>query len=380
MSNKQITAKSVFSAVALQDHFIRNLNLDDGKPKKAINYPLPIRKKDKVTRKSIAAEKNDTTNGNSFGRINRLSPAVASSSVSASPIWSSNFSSPSVLSSLEREEYVLNKREKPKKAQSLAEKYGIIKDSTGLYHRKLSEREWQILKRKAFLRSDITSCCPICKEAYMFHREQVLLSCSHTFHLRCIFSFEKFSDKMSCPLCRSGNYEKRVIFDGAFITSNRAATKIQAQWRTYKTRKAFLNNIKDIIPKNHLLKKKFFQSKFLDLSEKLVNNYDAHNANVEQLIAEIDNNLALNKSLMANLEHESTEDKWERIQELAVNRKIEDCPICLSKLGTLKRRVLLTCAHIFHESCLLAFEEFTVSTNVLCPVCRSVYMKRLIVA
>ena len=61
-SEKQITAKSksIFSAVALQDHFTKNLNFDDGKPKKVINYPLPVKKKQsKYPKKKSVADNNN---------------------------------------------------------------------------------------------------------------------------------------------------------------------------------------------------------------------------------------------------------------------------------------------------------------------------------
>lgn len=76
---------------------------------------------------------------------------------------------------------------------------------------------------------------------------QVLLSCSHVFHKVeppsmpswlywllawfvstiqcCLQAFERFSGKKFCPLCRTHNYQTRVIFDGAGVYRQRAASR-----------------------------------------------------------------------------------------------------------------------------------------------------------
>ena len=44
-----------------------------------------------------------------------------------------------------------------------------------------------------------------------------------------------------------------------------------------------------------------------------------------------------------------------------------------------RHRVLLSCSHVFHQTCLEAFEEFAVGERKhLCPVCRTHYQKRLL--
>ena len=44
-----------------------------------------------------------------------------------------------------------------------------------------------------------------------------------------------------------------------------------------------------------------------------------------------------------------------------------------------KSLVLLSCSHIFHQTCLEALEEFAVGqTKFLCPVCRSCYQKKIL--
>ena len=339
------------SAAAFQDHFSRRLNLDDGKPKKTINHPLPVvkRKQQRCKEKLTVSSSNekqffDIFKGEAEERV--LLPEHGGAMPSL------------------------------KKNLSLAEKYGLIQSPINKREKVLSEREWKLLKRKAMVRGDIESKCPICKEDYSFFREQILLSCSHTFHRKCIHSFEKYSGKHTCPICRFENYERRLIFDGAFICSNKAALKIQTKWRAYIVRKHFLIENKDRVPQNHMLRKKFFEKKFINMAEEIHHNYDLHNANVDRFIAEIDCNIATSKSLMENLDFNTNGDSWKEIHDLAVKRDNKECSICLAKLNSSKKIVLLTCSHLFHEHCLVSFENYSINSNHVCPVCRSTYMKK----
>lgn len=43
-----------------------------------------------------------------------------------------------------------------------------------------------------------------------------------------------------------------------------------------------------------------------------------------------------------------------------------------------RQTVLLSCSHVFHETCLEMFEELSMETNSSCPVCRSKYQKRVL--
>lgn len=362
---------SVLQSAVLQDHWTRRLNLDDGRIKKNLNHPLPVTKK----RNPIKKEKSETTgsskikNGGHNNNIESLEILTKATQRQEQ---------------IERvlDDSVLNL---PKKL-SLAEKYGILptisscEASAMKKISSLSEKEWSILKRKSIIRGDICSPCPICKELFTFYKRQVLLSCSHTFHLKCIHSFEKYSGKKSCPICRYENYNARLIFDGAHLVSNSAAIKIQSKWRSYFIRKHYLERIKDHVPSHPSLKKRYFQSKFLTLADKLVCNYDVHNADVDKLIDLIDQNISISKSIMetvdTNIRIGGDEDKWNEIRTQALKRNCSDCPICLSKFCQIKKMVVLTCSHIFHENCLVSFEEYSALTNKSCPVCRSAYLKK----
>ena len=348
-ANTKTPKSSVFQSAALQDHWTKRLNLDDGRAKKTINHPLPVKR-------NMKKEKSERTNKNG-GNNNKTSLVT--------------------LTNNQQVEKVLEDPEdKVLQNFSLAQKHGILPVFDKICP-SLSDKEWSILKRKAIIRGDISSPCSICKELFTFYRRQVLLSCSHTFHLKCIHSFEKYSGKKSCPLCRYKSYKCRLIFDGAHVVSNRAAIIIQSKWRSFFARKLYLTRTKDCIPIHPLLKRRYFKCKFLTLADKLANNYDIHNADVDKLIEETNRNIAISKSLMKAIDVDKIGEKWNKIQTQALNRDCLDCPICLSKFCKTKKMVILTCSHIFHENCLLSFEEYSTSDNKSCPVCRSAYLKKL---
>lgn len=67
-------------------------------------------------------------------------------------------------------------------------------------------------------------------------------------------------------------------------------------------------------------------------------------------------------------------------------RKEKSSPGSLDSEHTTKKRaacrqtVLLSCSHVFHETCLEMFEELSVETSTVCPVCRSKYQKKILAA
>nr|AAP20062.1 HSD15 [Homo sapiens] len=99
-------------------------------------------------------------------------------------------------------EYVLDPKPPP---LTLAQKLGLI----GPPPPPLSSDEWEKVKQRSLLQGDSVQPCPICKEEFEL-RPQVLLSCSHVFHKACLQAFEKFTNKKTCPLCRSC-YQKKIL-------------------------------------------------------------------------------------------------------------------------------------------------------------------------
>lgn len=183
-------SKSIAS-VALQDHFSSILSLDSlqrasrisfhhspAVPKKVLPLHAQLVKKSEKQAK-LAAQKQE--------RRRRQLPEVKVVE----------------LLGLDEEERVLvddlygNSSANPRKIkQTLAEKYGLIPTANSA--RKLSSDEWEKLKEASGDRGD-QLICPICQDEFKAE-DQVLLSCSHTFHRRCLESYERYVNRKACPL------------------------------------------------------------------------------------------------------------------------------------------------------------------------------------
>ncbi|XP_045719937.1 RING finger protein 32 isoform X4 [Mirounga angustirostris] len=261
----------------------------------------------------------------------------------------------------------------------------------------LSSDEWENVKQRSVLQGDSVQPCPICKEEFEL-RPQVLLTCSHVFHRACLQAFEKFANKKTCPLCRKSQYQTRVIHDGARLFKIKCATRIQACWRGYVVRKWYQDLRRKVPPTDAKLRRKFFEEKFTEINRRILCSFST---DIEDLFWEIDHCLAINRSVLQQLEdrcgHELTEEDWEKIQIQALHRETSECPICLAPLpassdshqdpsetrcGQASREiVLLSCSHVFHHTCLLALEEFSLGDSSpfhACPLCRSGYQKKIL--
>ncbi|XP_039693170.1 RING finger protein 32 isoform X4 [Pteropus medius] len=287
-------------------------------------------------------------------------------------------------------EYVLDPKPPP---LTLAQKLGLF-DPPPL---PLSPDEWGKVKQRSVSQGDSTQPCPICKEEFEL-RPQVLLSCSHVFHRACLQAFEKFTNKKTCPLCRRNQYQTRVIHDGARLFKAKCATRIQACWRGHVVRKWYRDLRRTLPPTDAKLRRKFFEEKFTEISHRILCSYDT---DIDELFAEIDHCLAVNRSILQQLEdkcgHKLTDEDWQRIRAQAQHREARECPICLTPLSMgsdgpgeppgpgggqpCRETVLLSCSHTFHHACLLALEAFSWGDSSpfhACPLCRSCYQKRVL--
>nr|XP_033787504.1 RING finger protein 32 [Geotrypetes seraphini] len=283
------------------------------------------------------------------------------------------------------EEYVLDPCPPP---LSLAQKLGLV-EAPSL---PLTIAEWNKAKQRSIEQGDSSQPCVICREEFELY-PQVLLSCSHVFHKACLQAFEKFTGKKICPMCRKMQYQTRVIYDGARLFKTKCATRIQACWRGYIVRKWYKNIRKTVPPKNIKLRKIFFEEKFEEISNRLLRSYDT---NIEAFFSEIDDCIAANRNVLQQLDKknvpEISEAEWEKIKIQAVRREIFDCPICIMPLCLTnyiqgcpgnttpcsRQTVLLSCSHVFHHTCLQAFEDFSFGELHICPLCRSCYQKRIL--
>ncbi|KAI2662516.1 RING finger protein 32 [Labeo rohita] len=324
----------------------------------------------------------------------------------------------------EEKEYVLDRGPPP---LTLAQRMGLVAAPS----RRLTAEEWAEVKTRSIQEGDSTQPCSICREEFRL-QPQVLLSCSHVFHKVCLKSFEKFSGRKSCPMCRTEQYETRVIYDGARLYREKCAVRIQAFWRGYLVRKWYSNVKKYVPPKDQQLRRRFFEKKFQEMNDSLV---QSCSMDVEAFLSDIDRSVATSHHILRRFADKyagasEMEDKdWLEAQEksllgpalrptcrhlsqsaraalaaqmfqfnsikpstrwqhyrlsiltYAVQRGVQDCPICLNHLGSSKddRNVLLlSCSHLFHEPCLQAFERFCHEVKPTCPLCRSHYAKMLV--
>lgn len=83
---------------------------------------------------------------------------------------------------------------------------------------KLSDDQWADIERMTKERGDHVKLCAICQQNFGTS-EQIILSCSHIFHRKCLLSFERFvksRQRRCCPICRKANYQKRISHAGFF--------------------------------------------------------------------------------------------------------------------------------------------------------------------
>ncbi|CAK6434189.1 unnamed protein product, partial [Pipistrellus nathusii] len=277
-------------------------------------------------------------------------------------------------------EYVLDPKPPP---LTLAQKLGLCEPPP----LPLSSDEWEQVKQRSVSQGDSSQPCPICREEFQL-RPQVLLSCSHVFHRACLQAFEKFTSKKACPLCRRSQYQTRVIHDAARLFRAQCATRIQACWRGHVVRKWYWDLRRTLPPTDAKLRRKFFEEKFTEISQRMLCSY---HTDIDELFAEIDHCLAVNRSVLQQLDGQCgrrlMDDDWQEIQAQALQREPAECSICLAPLAGSGPRprstVLLSCSHVFHHACLLALEQFSLGDSSpfhACPLCRACYQKKVLQA
>lgn len=275
---------------------------------------------------------------------------------------------------------------------SLAQRMGIV----DLPEPPLSSEQWTAIERLAVERNHVSDPCPICMEPLGVKEKQMILDCSHIFHIDCFRNFERFTRmnmdaKLQCPMCRKEEYKKRitgearkvylhlcavryVVLPQYSIESSRSLTyihllRIQSLWRGYRTRRMFR---KDLLKRNPVKKREYYAKKIHTLNEKLISHQLAQDRAVDQLLLQTEYNLQ--KSRLSYLD----EDKWHIIYQKALARGYDACPICMCDMDdSTKPCVITSCTHCFHAQCLSSFESFNPMVNRLsCPSCRAPYLKR----
>ena len=251
------------------------------------------------------------------------------------------------------------------------------------------------IKVQSGARGDSQAPCSICHDVFDQHRQQVLLSCSHTFHRACLEAFERFSSSTSCPMCRRKDYEKRLIFDGARSHRSIAATRIQAMWRGHLARRWYRQLLKNMsAPTEPVLRRRHFQRRLGSMADDLVASSREKSLKVDNLLSDVDSALEASRKVLASADvflHSqkdvsASSDMWASVAVEAKKRGERDCPICMTSLtrslpgdenGKVAAiTVLLSCSHVFHKQCLVTMETFSCRTLPSCPVCRSAYIRQ----
>eukprot|EP00117_Sycon_ciliatum_P050535 scpid56561/ scgid35660/ RING finger protein 32 len=314
-----------------------------------------------------------------------------------------------------KQERVLGPKQKP---LTLAQKLGLEEQPSPC----LSEGEWKQVKQKSSVRGDSEAPCPVCHDVFTAEKQQVILSCSHTFHLACLEAFEKFTAKTrggertassghhGCPLCRRRDYEKRLIFDGERSHLWKSACLIQAAWRSYAVRKWYTKMLYSMpMPTDKTLQRRYVERKIHQVSDSVVKAEAKQTAEVDKLLEEVDDALALSRQItneatlflesraepddLPRQEHYGGKcDKidWDSVSRQAKTRYGLDgtCAVCVRLLTSPAEcsagRVpaarshtvaLLSCAHVFHTACILAVENYSCTSVLRCPLCRCSYVR-----
>ncbi len=193
----------------------------------------------------------------------------------------------------------------------------------------LSAAEWAAAREQSRRRGDSALPCSICHDDFGT-AAQCLLSCTHTFHLSCITSFERFTGSLSCPLCRHTPYERRPIDDGLhayrFKHAVRCASffhfhasfsciaitviailalcvllhadRIQSWWRGLRARLAFFRMRDAEAPSDPALRRRFVERKMERVGRHLEGMVEDGGDEIDALFAEIEGNLHDSRATM----------------------------------------------------------------------------------
>jgi hypothetical protein len=169
--------------------------------------------------------------------------------------------------------------------------------------------------------------------------------------------------------------------------------------------------LETIPPKDAVKRKEFFMTKLTRTSTKLEQLMVHRDSAIDALFSELDRSVAQVRDSLSAAEVQLkafSEEEWTGIRKQAERRDESECPICCSAFERTvkakqarggmddydeddydaepsaassshtaaatavpsydsigKREVLLSCSHVFHHSCLLSFERFTIASTAL---------------
>ncbi|QDZ18005.1 Ring zinc finger protein [Chloropicon primus] len=288
---------------------------------------------------------------------------------------------------------------------TLAQKYGLVSAPRS----KLDEYEWMQAHAQSVQREDVKHGCPICYEDFK-GEDRVLLSCSHMFHKHCLRSFERFTKQKCCPICRTLQYQKRVVTNAKELYEEDCATCIQKYYRRRLAQKRYKVALAMRVPNDEKERQEWCATRFSETNNKLIERLEEEDDSIERLLADLDRKIffsrtareiadtslreprddrgaedssaASNGKGAGHPKEEKREIDWEGLKSKARKRKDKTCPICIGPLARKLRGdiALLSCSHCFHEDCIHLFELFQQAedSKPICPLCRCEYEKKVI--
>lgn len=132
--------------------------------------------------------------------------------------------------------------------------------------------DWYLMEKAISTKPDPDICCPICMEKFS-RSEEVLLSCGHIFHKVCLRSFENFvKGELSCPICRTKNYQKKLTVLGYAALERKSAAKIQALCRGFLARQQFKLKLRRLYRSgrgSESLRAKYFQTELSSVASRM---------------------------------------------------------------------------------------------------------------
>ena len=291
----------------------------------------------------------------------------------------------------------------------------------------LSALDWRVIESSLAQRRD--AHCPICMEP--FREREVLLSCSHMFHRACLRAFERAvrTPLRRCPVCRAGNYQKKITHEGSRSYAVACAVRLQALVRGWRARR-----LAGRLRRSRFLggggspgfRRRFAAAELAAMTSAISGAAGATDIEAAAALSESDSALRLSREVEAEfalmlqrrseaaaevltpmVSNETTkggalsEERWAAVLGQCLARSCAECAICMVPLledtamglrrrSQLRRRraVLLSCSHAFHDKCIGRLEELLICSALAlddlgirdrCPVCRQgPYAKRLL--
>lgn len=227
--------------------------------------------------------------------------------------------------------------------------------------RPLNEDKWIECERKYIERYTSIASCPVCHDGYeSLSRTQILLSCSHAFHMLCMHSYARYVQCRKCPICRAENFSCIATNIGHDLFRNRCATRIQALVRGSQVRSV-----------SQLPNKRLYRA-----VQKAAQIISEDSKSLDFLFKSLDILMEQRRELMADKLPTTPDVDWKFVEKISKSRGCHECAICIMPIKD--ELALLSCSHQFHSSCISNFELFSEGNDKSCPYCRQSYQKKLL--